>query len=71
MKKETRDKQKETLGEKEEEGSPENAGGLVDALNLVHMQGPLLLLLLGLTGSGLVFTVELLAFYNHLFTRHV
>ncbi|XP_045124005.1 ionotropic receptor 93a-like [Portunus trituberculatus] len=57
VKKETRKKQK-TL-EEEAEGSPDDTGGFVNALNLVHMQGPLLLLLLGLTGAGFVFTVEL------------
>ncbi|XP_063884802.1 ionotropic receptor 93a-like [Scylla paramamosain] len=67
VKKETREKQKKAL-EGEAEGNPEDTGGLVNALNLVHMQGPLLLLLLGLGGAGFVFAVEVLAFSSPFFT---
>ncbi|KAG7162417.1 uncharacterized protein LOC121874011 [Homarus americanus] len=38
----------------------------LSALNLVHMQGPLMLLLLGLSIGGLVFTVEITASYFNL-----
>ena len=66
MKKETREKQRKTL-EEGIEGIPDDSGGSVNALNLVHMQGPLLLLLLGLSGAGLVFSVEVLALSGSFF----
>lgn len=70
VKKETREKQKISLEEKEDEGSAGNAGQLVSALNLVHMQGPMLLLMLGLALAGGVFTMEIVYFCSPLSTYH-
>lgn len=66
VERETRRKQRR-LQEGEDTGeSSDTINQLVRALSLVHMQGPLFLLLLGLGAAAVVFTVEIAVFYNSL-----
>ena len=52
IKKDTRKKQRQTRQKEEEKKSSGNAGGMVNALSLTHMQGPLLLVHLGLISTA-------------------
>lgn len=66
IERETRKKQRRLQKEADEKKRSHNVGELVRALNLVHMQGPVFLLLLGLGSAAFVFTVEVTVFYNSL-----
>lgn len=66
IKRETRRKQRRLQEETDQPESSDNVGGLVRALSLIHMQGPIFILLLGLSTAAVVFTVEITALYKTL-----